>query len=429
MVDRTPQEFGGVPDGATDSTAAIQAALDAAGSSGDDVVIAGGVFRTSDQLNCPHENLRIRGDGGVRAMFGNWTDQAAILRITAGGVVVEGDGLLLDQGNLIPNGESLRADGAAGLTVSGITSRNSVGAFLSLGDGCPDVLVHDIDHRGSGFGIVASDPQGLVRLAIRDSDFEYSGAGQVGDGIWLDCATHGGNEITIVGVSVRGYVGEAVGRGTGYGFVRIANSQLFGCIAELCENDGFRWQQQSDDAVAFNCRAVNCGRPDHQGEGGSGFIVYDSSRWYGEGLLALGCWYHGIALSGQDSADHPSDSLIVRCGSLDVGRDCFHFTAQARATIIRCHARDPSRNSPGNFAAYHLAKQGGATIENLDCVGNDNTVISSGATLSLGDTVVRPESVNCLVNGVSGGAAVVRATEDGKIRVTESGEERLLEAA
>ena len=154
-----------------------------------------------------------------------------------------------------------------------------------------------------------------------------------------------------------------------------------------------------------------------------------SSRWYGEGLLALGCWYHGIALSGQDSADHPSDSLIVRCSSLDVGRDCFHFTAQARATIVRCHARDPSRNSPGSYAAYHLAKQGGATLENLDCVGNDNTVISSGATLSLGDTVVRPESVNCLVNGVSGGAAVVRATEDGTIRVTESGEERLLEAA
>ena len=154
-----------------------------------------------------------------------------------------------------------------------------------------------------------------------------------------------------------------------------------------------------------------------------------SSRWHGESLLALGCWYHGIALSGQNSVSHPVDNVIVRCSALDIGRDCFHLTAQASATITRCHARDPSRNGPGSYAAYHLAKQGGATLENLDCVGNNNTVISTGATTPLGDTVVRAESVNCLVNGVSGGATVARVTEDGTIRVTESGEERLLEAA
>jgi hypothetical protein len=62
-------------------------------------------------------------------------------------------------------------------------------------------------------------------------------------------------------------------------------------------------------------------------------------------------------------------------------------------------------------------------------MGDDNTVISTGASTPLGDTVVRPESVNCLVNGVSGGAAVVRVTEDGTLRITEFGEERLLEAA
>lgn len=429
MVDRTPQEFGGVPDGVTDSTAAIQAALDAAGASGDDVVIAGGVFRASDQLNCPHDALRIKGDGGIRAIAGSWSSGAAILEITGTGVVVDGDGLLLDQANLIPSGDSLRGAGAVGLTVAGLISRNSQRAFLSLGDGCTDVLVHDIDHRGSGFGILASDAQGLARLRIRDSGFEHSGSGSTGDGIRLDCATHGGDDVTIVGVSVRGYIGEAVGHGIGYGFVHITNTQLLGCLAEVCENDGFRWQQQSDDAVVLNCRAVDCGRPDHVGDGGSGFIVYDSSGWFGEGLLALGCWYHGIALSGQSSVTHPSNNVIMRCSALDMGRDCYHFTAQASATILRCHARDPSRNGPGAYAAYHLARQGGATLENLNCAGGNNTVISTGATMSLGDTVVRPQSVNCLVNGVSGGAAVARVTEDGTTRVTESGEARLLEAA
>jgi hypothetical protein len=72
---------------------------------------------------------------------------------------------------------------------------------------------------------------------------------------------------------VRGYVGEAVGHGTGYGFVRIANPQLFGCVPDVCEGDGFRWEQQSDDALIFNCRAIECGRPYHQSDAGSGFIV------------------------------------------------------------------------------------------------------------------------------------------------------------
>jgi hypothetical protein len=164
MVDRTPQQFGGVPDGVTDSTAAIQAALDAAAASNDDVVIAGGIFRVSDRLHCPHDALRIKGDGGIRAMPGTWSSQAAMLEITGTGVVVDGDGLLLDQANLVPGGASLRADGAVGMMVSGVISRNSQDAFLLLGDGCTDVLLHNIDHRGSGFGILAADPHGLARL-------------------------------------------------------------------------------------------------------------------------------------------------------------------------------------------------------------------------------------------------------------------------
>jgi hypothetical protein len=134
-------------------------------------------------------------------------------------------------------------------------------------------------------------------------------------------------------------------------------------------------------------------------------------------------------LTGQNSSAHPVDNVIARCSALDIGRDCFHFTAQAGATITRCHARDPSLNEPGSYAAYHLTRQGGATLENLDCFGDNNTVISTDASTPLGDTVVRAASVNCLVNGVSGGTATARVTEDGAVRLTESGEERLLETA
>ena len=429
MVDRTPQEFGGAPDGLSDSTAAIQAAIDAAGPAGDEVVIAGGIFRISDQLNCPHDGLKIKGNGGIQAMTATWSAEAAMLNVTGTGITIEGDGLLLDQGNIIPDGNTLRATGAAGLTIAGLVSRNSQHAFLVLGDNCTDVLVDDVYHHGGGYGVLAADPQGLARIRIRDSLFEHPGVGPTGDGIQLDCPTHGCDDVSVTGVTMRGYTGEAVGHGAGFSCTRVTGTLLLGCLSELCESDGFRWQQESHNAVAFNCRALSCGTPDHVGDGGSGFVVYDSSRWHGESLLALACWYHGIALSGQNSGAHPLDNVIARCSALDIGRDCFHFTAQASATITRCRARDASLNAPGSYAAYHHARQGGATLENVDCLGDNNTVISTGASTPLGDTVVRAASVNCMVNGVSGGTAIARVTEDGVIRLTESGEERLLETA
>jgi hypothetical protein len=360
-------------------------------------------------------------------MNGSWSAQDAMLEITGAGVVIEGDGLLLDQNNIIPAGAALRGIGAVGLNISGLVSRNSQRAFLVLGDDCTDVLVEDVDHQGGGHGILAADPQGLARIRIRDSLFEHSGAGPAGNGIQLDCATHGGDDVSVTGVTMRGYAGEADGHGAGFSCTRVTGTLLLGCLSELCEGDGFRWRQESDDAVAFNCRALSCGTPNHMSDGGSGFVVYDSSRWHGESLLAIACWYHGVALSGQNSSAHPSDNVITRCSALDIGRDCFHFTAQANATINRCHARDASLGEPGTYAAYHLARQGGATLENLNCLGDNNTAISTGASTPLGDTVVRAASVNCLVNGVSGGTAIARMTENGVIRVTESSEERLLE--
>jgi hypothetical protein len=429
MVDRTPQEFGGVPDGVTDSTAAIQAAIDAAGAVGDDVLISGGEFRTSDQLNCPFDGLRIKGDGGIRARVGSWTTHKALLEVTGTGVIVEGNGLTFDQNNIIPGGDSIRGLGAVGLAVSGVVSRGTQRAFLFLGDGCTDVAVADIDHLGRGYGVLANDPVGLARIVVRGSVFEHVGAGTAGDGIQFNCRTHGADQIDVIDVVARGYIGEATSQGIGIGFARVTNARAIGCLVEDCEGDGFHWERQSHDGVAFDCRALHCGRPDHVGGNGSGFIVYDSDRWIGESLLALDCWYHGIALSGQASITPPQGSVIFRCTALDTGRDCFHFTAQSGATIHRCEARDPSRNAPNTYAAYHLARQGGATLENVNCFGDDNSVLLTGATMPLGLTIVRPESINCLVNGVSGSVLEIRVTEDGDMRITESGEQRVLEAA
>ena len=186
MADRTPQEFGAVPDGVTDSTVAIRAAIDAAGSAGDDLVIAGGVFWTSGQLDCPHDGLRIQGDGAIKAITGTgaWSPGAAMLEITGTGVMVDGDGLTLDQNDVIPNGDSLRAIGAGGLMIAGVVSRRTQRSFLFLGDDCTDVLVTGIDHQGAGHGLLVPDPVGLARITVRDSLFEHTGTGPTGDGIF-----------------------------------------------------------------------------------------------------------------------------------------------------------------------------------------------------------------------------------------------------
>jgi hypothetical protein len=63
----------------------------------------------------------------------------------------------------------------------------------------------------------------------------------------------------------------------------------------------------------------------------------------------------------------------------------------------------------------------------MDGTGIGNTVVLSGATTPLGSIVVRPDSPDVTIDGVSG--AISRLTEDGDRRITEAGEPRILEAA
>ena len=84
MVDRRPQDFpSGTPDGVSDNTAAIQAAIDA-WQSGDQVIISGGTFRTSAPLAIGQNGLLLKGDGAIKAravahtsssrINGTWSD-------------------------------------------------------------------------------------------------------------------------------------------------------------------------------------------------------------------------------------------------------------------------------------------------------------------------------------------------------------------
>ena len=52
-------------------------------------------------------------------------------------------------------------------------------------------------------------------------------------------------------------------------------------------------------------------------------------------------------------------------------------------------------------------------------------VVLSGATVPLGEIVIRPESMDVTIDGVGG--AEIRVTQQGDTRVTESGELRALE--
>ena len=66
MVDRRPQDYpNGTPDGVTDNTLAIQAAINA-WLPGDEVVVSGGTFRTTDKLTISQNGLLLTGGGILR---------------------------------------------------------------------------------------------------------------------------------------------------------------------------------------------------------------------------------------------------------------------------------------------------------------------------------------------------------------------------
>jgi Right handed beta helix region/Pectate lyase superfamily protein len=424
VVDRRPQDFpNGEPDGITDNTAAIQAAIDA-WQPGDQVVISGGTFRTSAVLVIAQDDLLLKGDGKIRALP-TFADNSALFEVNSIGVAFDTDGLELDQADVMFGGNSIRAVGAVGLQILSCVSRGTQRAFLCIEEDTTDLLLAGCDHQGKGYGVFAPDPSGLTRLTFRDSRFEHIGNGSPGDAVQLNCATFGASLIDVIGCTAIGYIGEASSAGMGFGFAGATDGRLIGCRAEQCEGDGFHFENGSHRWLCADLIARDVGVPSPVGGNGSGLIAYDSDDVTVVLMLAKNCGYHGIALSGQSSAAQRLNGVIERCTVDTTARDGIHMTAQKDFRIDRNWVRDPSSGNPGQYAGIHIARQGGTTLENMDGTGVGNAVVLSGATTPLGLIVVRPQSVNVTIDGVGG--AEIRVTEEGATRVTEAGELRALE--
>jgi hypothetical protein len=402
VVDRRPQDFpNGTPDGVTDNTTAIQAAIDA-WQPGDQVIISGGTFRTSDKLVISQNGLLLKGDGEIRALSGFPAD-SALLEVTGIGVTLDTDGLELDQADVMVGGNSIRAIGAVGLQILSMLSRGTQRAFLCIEAGTTDLLLAGCDHLGKGYGVFAPDPPGLTRLTLRDTRFEHVGSGSEGDGVQLNCATFGASFVDVIGCSAIGYIGEANSKGIGFGFAGTTDGRLIGCRVEQCEGDGFHLENGSNRWLCAELIARDVGVPAPVGGNGSGLIAYDSDDITVVLMLAKNCGYHGIALSGQGSLTQRLNGLVERCTVDTTARDGIHMTAQKDFRIDRNFVRDPSSGNPGEFAGIHVAQQGGTTLENMDGTGAGNVVVLSGATTPLGAIVIRPQSVNVTIDGVSGG--------------------------
>jgi hypothetical protein len=230
VVDRRPQDFpNGTPDGTTDNTLAIQAAIDA-WLPGDQVVISGGTFRTSNKLAIGHNGLLLKGDGQIRARS-VFPANSSLIEVTGIGVVIDTAGLTLDQADVMVSGNSIRALGAVGLEVSGVVSRGTQRAFLSIEAGTTDLLLAGCDHLGKGFGVLAPDPPGVARLTVRDSTFAHVGSGTEGDGVQINCHTFGASFVDVLGCTASNYIGEAHSMGIGFGFAGVTDGRLLGCQA------------------------------------------------------------------------------------------------------------------------------------------------------------------------------------------------------
>ena len=402
MVDRRPQDFpNGTPDGITDNTLAIQAAIDA-WLPGDQVVISGGTFRTSSKLTIGQNGLLLKGDGQIRARS-VFPANSSLIEVTGTGVVFDANGLTLDQADVMNNGNSIRALGAVGLQILGLISRGTQRAFLVIDAGTTDLLLAGCDHLGKGYGVLAPNPPGLARLTVRDSSFEHTGSGTQGDGVQINCQTFGASFVDVLGCSARKYIGEANSMGIGFGFSGVTDGRLIGCQAQQCESDGFHLERASNRWLCADLTAQDIGIPSPAGGNGSGLIAYDCDDITVVLMLAKNCGYHGIALSGQNSPSQRLNGLIERCTVDTTRRDGIHMTAQQNFRIDRNRVRDPSNGNPGVYAGIHVDRQGTTTLENVDGTGEGNVVLLSGATMPLGEIVIRPESSNVIINGVSGG--------------------------
>ena len=424
MADRRPQDFpNGTPNGVTDNTAAIQAAINA-WQPGDRVVISGGTFRTSSPLVIGQDDLLLKGDGEIRALSA-FPANSAMFEVIATGVEFDTDGLELDQADVMAGGNSICAIAAVGLQIRSVVSRGTQRAFLCIDSDTTDLLLVDVDHLGKGYGVLALDPSGLTRLTFRDSRFEHIGSGSQGDALQLNCATFGASFVDVIGCTAVGYIGEANSQGMGFGFAGVTDGRLIGCRVQQCEGDAFHLENGSDRWLCADLIARDIGVPNPIGGNGSGLIAYDSDDISVVLMLAKNCGYHGIALSGQGSLTQRQNGVIERCTVDTTRRDGIHLTAQRDFRVDRNWVRDPSLGNPGLYAGIHVARQGGTTLENMDGTGVGNVIVLSGATTPLGAIVVRPESVNVVIDGVGG--AQIRVTEQGDARVTEASELRALE--
>jgi Right handed beta helix region/Pectate lyase superfamily protein len=424
MVDRRPQDFpGGTPDGVTDNTAAIQAAIDA-WQPGDQVIISGGTFRTSGPLVIAQHGLLLKGGGEIQALLG-FPANSALLEVTATGVTLDTDGLEFDQADVMVGGNSICAMAAVGLQILSVVSRGTQRAFLCLDSDTTDLLLAGCDHEGKGYGVLAPDSSGLTRLTFRDSRFEHVGTGSGGDALQLNCATFGASFVDVIGCTAIGYIGEATSQGMGFGFSGVTDGRLIGCRVLQCEGDAFHLENSSDRWLCADLIAHDIGVPVPVGGNGSGLIAYDSDDISVVLMSAKNCGYHGIALSGQGSLTQRLNGVIERCTVDTTRRDGIHLTAQSEFRVDRNRVRDPSNGNPGLYAGIHVARQGGTTLENMNGTGVGNVIVLSGATTPLGEIVVRPESVNVVIDGIGG--AQIRVTEQGEPRVTASGELRALE--
>jgi hypothetical protein len=399
-----PQAYGARPDGNSDSTRAIQEAIDAAGPFAGEVRIEGGTFCIADTLAVRWPRVALVGDGTIKAAPDfDRTPRKAMLEVTGAGVRIEG--LTLDQDHRMVQGESIRGTSAVGLRIRNLVSRNTQRAFIALGDRCTDVEIAGCDHFGRGWGVLVPDSRGVARIVVRESRFRHPGDGSVGDAVQFNCPSHGAGQVWLIDLSARGYVGEAKNAGMGFGFARVRDTTLLRCRAEDCEGDGFHWENGSHDALVLQCAARRIGRPDPVGGNGSGFIAYDSDRWVAQDLEARQCWYHGIALSGQASQSQRKGGRVLDCAALGAGRDGLHLTAQRDFEISRCLVRDPSRSAPWRYAGIRIGRQGRTILENAHGRGSGNRVEITGATRPLDAVVIRAQSV-----GVQIGATICFGT-------------------
>lgn len=239
----SPEDHGAAADGVTDDTAAIEAAI----ATGRPVYIAPDkTYYTVAGITVTTPGARISGAGTIKRSGSDTTNNGggvAGITVLADGVSISG--ITIDVSS-VGAGRTISAKDFDGLTIDGVTSKNTGQIFVLATGTVKNLVVQNCRNPEQGYGVLINDPAaGSSGAVITGNIFLGTSSGQA-DGVEINAPTNGFKHVVVTDNIVGGMWGAALNAGIGLGFANVQNITVTGNVVYDCEGDGLHFEAGCD---------------------------------------------------------------------------------------------------------------------------------------------------------------------------------------